>query len=573
MISLTALLAGSIGLSDPVADFNRFDFDGDGRDEITSLEVMADEGEGPLVLALVERRLAPFLGAAIEQWTGDLAHEGHHALAISVGLGAQERHQDGLTLLALRELLRAFDSEQDLRGAVLVGRFPDAYVVRTCNWHKKGKVEVDGETYSDTPFLRRVPEGVAHRAEIVLSDLDGHWEDIYVQPRTLLESVVAVCPEGTGEDGAPYVAVRHGTVAFEDFFHVSDGVLELDEDTITLRDAEGDPECCDEDRERPNVIARPDIVVSRIDARGVALRPREDVVGVDGKGLLDERGQPRAVSFAKDPPHWREALWEFSPQLEQRLLTDYFVRNHAYRRGTAELAWRPASIACDLSSGYGVLLLAADDWEDTDRVRDDIRGRPNLNHLANWLARPAVLRTLRAHSNPLGSAFARTDASKLDERLGKPWAWTPQGSSLVPSLEAASSGGALDWFLLHALWRGGAIAAEPAFYHHTGCHGISPPGAWNTPYDDPSYGLRQGAEALLMFGSGLALVGRAKVFYDEPTGFAEALGSGETFGHAWAHYFEVESRAASWAKAGGDIGRKRSYFWSVLGDWTLRLER
>ncbi|MFT5690343.1 MAG: hypothetical protein ACI8PQ_003198 [Planctomycetota bacterium] len=60
-----------------------------------------------------------------------------------------------------------------------------------------------------------------------------------------------------------------------------------------------------------------------------------------------------------------------------------------------------------------------------------------------------------------------------------------------------------------------------------------------------------------------------------PRGFAEALaealGAGETFGKAWSRYFEIESQAASWGKAGGDIGRKRSYFWSVLGDWTLRL--
>jgi hypothetical protein len=62
------------------------------------------------------------------------------------------------------------------------------------------------------------------------------------------------------------------------------------------------------------------------------------------------------------------------------------------------------------------------------------------------------------------------------------------------------------------------------------------------------------------------LVGRAKVFYDEPRGFATALAGGATFGDAWARYFELESRADSWGAVGGDIGRKRAYFWSVLGD-------
>jgi hypothetical protein len=158
--------------------------------------------------------------------------------------------------------------------------------------------------------------------------------------------------------------------------------------------------------------------------------------------------------------------------------------------------------------------------------------------------------------------------------LGGPaWSWTPHGDRLDPSLAAACGGGKLDWFLLRSLWENGDVAAEPAFYHDTGCEGISPPGARKLPYDHPSYGARQGGEALLLFGNGLALVGRAKVFYDEPRGFAEALREGRTFGEAWARYFEIESQAKSWGKVGGDIGRKRAYFWSVLGDWSLRLRQ
>lgn len=75
----------------------------------------------------------------------------------------------------------------------------------------------------------------------------------------------------------------------------------------------------------------------------------------------------------------------------------------------------------------------------------------------------------------------------------------------------------------------------------------------------------------MLFGNGLALIGRAKVFYDEPRGFAAALAEGASFGAAWARYFEVESNASSQAQVGGDIGRKRSCFWSVIGDGTLRL--
>jgi len=34
----------------------------------------------------------------------------------------------------------------------------------------------------------------------------------------------------------------------------------------------------------------------------------------------------------------------------------------------------------------------------------------------------------------------------------------------------------------------------------------------------------------------------------------------------------IEAKAERWGAVGGDIGRKRSYFWSVLGDATLRLQ-
>jgi len=75
----------------------------------------------------------------------------------------------------------------------------------------------------------------------------------------------------------------------------------------------------------------------------------------------------------------------------------------------------------------------------------------------------------------------------------------------------------------------------------------------------------------MFYCNGLALIGRAKVFYDEPREFAAQLGKGRTWGEAWRHYFEIEARAASEDEVGGGIGRKRAYFWSPLGDWTICL--
>ena len=51
------------------------------------------------------------------------------------------------------------------------------------------------------------------------------------------------------------------------------------------------------------------------------------------------------------------------------------------------------------------------------------------------------------------------------------------------------------------------------------------------------------------------------------------LGEGKTFGDAWRRYFEIESQAKDWNEVGGDIGRKRAYFWSIVGDCTLRLPK
>src|SRR5690606_513482 len=126
---------------------------------------------------------------------------------------------------------------------------------------------------------------------------------------------------------------------------------------------------------------------------------------------------------------------------------------------------------------------------------------------------------------------------------------------------------------LRGLYEDGITGAGASFYVHTGCEAISPANAERRPWHDPEHGRGNGAAATLFFADGLALIGRAKVFYDEPPGFSETLAAGGTFGDAWRRTFEIESNVPSWDHAGGDIGRKRTYFWSLLGDWTLRLSR
>jgi len=182
-----------------------------------------------------------------------------------------------------------------------------------------------------------------------------------------------------------------------------------------------------------------------------------------------------------------------------------------------------------------------------------------------------VLRTLRAHSDAHAAAFHTTDVAALQAAIGGPaWHWHADGGKLVPSLQHCA-GGRADFFFYRTLWQDHALPDQPFLLVHTGCEAITPPGCVEHPFDDPAYGLRAHAESILFFTPCLAMVGRAKGFYDEPRGFSEALAAGATFGDAWRRYFAIEATAANWDEAGGDIGRKRAYFWSVLGDWTLRL--
>ncbi|MBI4617326.1 MAG: hypothetical protein HY720_27195 [Planctomycetes bacterium] len=593
-------------------DFSGFDLDRDGTVEIESLAPLAgvDPGaaEGPLVLVLVEARLlAPShlpgtgpergtrdpldLVPALSTLAGDLAKEGWRPRVLSAALYAGERHQDGRTLLALREFFRRVRAlDPSFAGAVLVGAFPEAFLVRSCNWRKKEPIVLragspDEKRFEEpVDFLRTMPEEVAHRCEIVLCDLDGRWEDLYTEPRERIAWTIGVYPGGVPAKGGVTSAWETGSWTFQDFFHANDGRLEVREVLAPSGEVTGlhlvplddcvDWECSEADLARPNRIARPEILVSRVNARGVARRPKAGLAGADGEGLLDEHGRPRAVRFESPEkvPHWRDGIWEADTILEKRLLLEYFERNHRYRTGEQEVAWRPASLACGLPSGYDVVSLARPEWKDLPREGLDVSGNPGLAEVVRWLQRPAVLRTIRAHSDRWGCVFEAGDAGSLDEVAGgTPWSWTPRGAELVPSLAASSGGGKLDFFLLRTLWENRALPENASFYIHTGCESISPGGAAELPYSHPGYGVIQGGEAILFYAQGLALVGRAKVFYDEPRGFSEALAEGRTFGEAWARYFEIESSAASWDEVGGDIGRKRAYFWSAIGDWTLRL--
>ncbi len=581
------------------ARFSEYDHNGDGTTEIESLRLIdsqqataSDDAGRDTVLVLVERRLLEPGGSAealpkvlpcLRTFAGDLAEEGHDVFTLAAGVYAGDRHQDGRTVLALRRFLReVWLRAPNLRGVVLVGDFPEATIVRQFFWHKHTPITVNKDKPNERKFeeavdyIRDRAELVAWRADLILADLDGRWDDIYHEERVELPYFIAVLPEGAEVADGVSGDVEFGTDAFEDLFFIHDGKWR----TEAVADGklrfehlpDENDECSADDLALPNPMARPEILVSRINAHHAGVEPKANVDGANGGSLLDGNGFPQALTFA-DKEHTPRGvgMWEHCERTERQLLVEYFERNHRYRAGDYLDARKPACIATEFGSSLPEMRKAFREWRDLDEPGYDIQGKEtNLIECVKWLKRPALLRFLKAHSDPWGSTFAKTeDIETLTQELGGTvWAWKKEENRLVPGVENA---GKLDFAIHRSLWQNRQLPDCAVMYFHTGCEGIAPEGAATRPYTHPKYGYWQGAESLMFYCNGIVLVGRSKVFYDAPRESLQVLADGGTWGDAWAHYFDLESSAENVDEVGGGIGRKRAYFWGLLGDWTLTM--
>lgn len=611
LLGVTGLLAAPRPAvdPDPLRSLDRryrgFDLDRDGIAEIHWIrglcEGRAARGRG-LVVVLAEPRLLGMptaaspptgpLWPALRAYVADLASDGWTARVVAMSVYAGPAHQDGLTLLAMRRWLRELAAlRPELAGVVIVGSFPEAMLVRRYNWRQLAPTVLhDGgperQDFGGRPTarIRTRAEIVAWRSDLPLADLDGGWEPLYHHGPEDVPWVVAVypdrvppadrSPESEWLAGGPTPWFEMGFDRYSDFFFIDDGSYRLmrhpEGIDFTPLDARRDAECSRSDLRFGNPLAWPELLISRIDARHVALRPRADVRGTAGEGLLDATGRPQVVAFA-DAEHTPRAvdLWEADPELELALLLEYFERNHRYRRGEYRSHLRPASAAHGLDSLLGVLLPGQAGWDRLDPEGFDLTGEAcTLAAVVEWLKRPAVLRAIAAHSDPWGCHFGESDEAALEATCGPPYAWVKRGAQLVPGLGPT---GKLDLAIAGTVWRNGILPDTANLYYHDGCEFIAPAGAAELPYTDPRYGYWQGGETMLFYLKGLALVGRSKVFYDSPREFGRALGEGRTFGEAYRRYFELERAATDPEEVGGGIGRKRAYFWGLLGDWTLRL--
>lgn len=600
------LLAALSSLASPAASFDaartavqaacvqRMDLNRDGYIEIEYLRrIRSPQGAYPCeapgsdkgtVLVIVESRLLePLAGARaldrpLETFVADLARDGYHAFALEAKLEPGQRKQGGLTVLALRRCLQSvYRAGVELRGVILVGRFPNASIVRQDYWERDDDVVLHAGTENEKKFsgrhwLTAWPELVSSVADIVLADLDGDWEKVYQRNERKLTSVVAVYADKDITAATEDWEIR--THTYRDYFFVQDGAHRIETQGKAIRVSRVgtvDNECTPEDRSLPNPLARPEIAVSRLDASMVALCPNPRLRASDGSSLVTEDGRPKAAEFEEGKVPAMARQWVRDPYLERELLYAYFERNHRYRTQGVGDAARAACYSTEWGSSVPEMMSAVPGWD--KKQHDDLIGTQlTVNDWVKWMKRPAVFRAIKAHSSPWGADYGKSaDPEELLREVGGiSWAWEQQGNRLVPATFAAGSGG---FALYYTMYRNRVLPDTPNMFLYTGCEGITP--AWYDvlPYGNDDFGKFQTAQALMMYCNGLVLIGRGKVFNDEPAELAKVLGEGGTWGDVWMHYFAVDGANADENRDNTTrIRRKKAYFWALLGDWTLRLQ-
>ena len=578
LLGLACWLPGSAhaaDFQDIVAAHSYDDFDGDGVAEIESLApLFADEAgaETPtnakLVLVLVEERLLNTISGSaytsadvlsrLDRLRSDMRAQGFYARGVRARVYSGPKHQDGKTVLALRGFLQATRaSYPSLQGVLLVGDFPEALVVRTLLRR------------FDDERLAVQPRVLARRADLVLADLDGRWHQIYHEAPTPVHELgaldVTAVPGNPGDWPCDGCRVRsadyfESSQTFEDFFWVQDDIYftqvvggQLE---VTMAELRAGLELSAADHAEPNPIARPEIVVSRLNPRHVAVEPEAL--------FLDSTGRPRSVARSTGP------TWTRSAALERRLLIEYLDRNHRHRAGTTQtlrtsaMTFPEADFRLSEMSSF-MQQAAGPGFTAPLATTTD----PSLLDYANWVRQSAVLKGILAHAERRVTAFGGGyDVAALEQAAGAQiWHWVYQGGSWVPSLSDLGTNASVK--LHYSMWRNGVLGTRGAFYIHAGCDTLSPQDAETRRYSDPGYGIEQNGEGMLFFLNGLAYLGRSKDFNDKPFGATAELAEDaeRPFGAGWLAQFDVADDDTSLT----DVGRKRSYSWNLLGDWTLTL--
>jgi hypothetical protein len=444
--------------------YTNYDMTGDGIPEIHSFTYMPFESDYPdpasagrLVLILIEPRLLDMAGnptvlsellSCLQRWKGDLRAEGLHARFIIADVYHGPVHKDGRIVLALRRFFTQVKSTfTKFEGAILLGNFPETSLVRRVSWRSGGKLAIWTEMISE-------------RADIVLADVTGNWENLYQQNDFHAEDITATPDSATVANGwSDGESVRTCEFTstdfnigpgktFRDAFFIDDAMYTILENATTLspllriqlNQAERNTEVDFNDRQMVNILARPDLCISRINAYHVAVNPDPSLQGTDGHTFLDAAGNPQTVTsptplFNDDLQHIQ--LFNFHDiDLERKLLVSYFNRNHRFRNGAfSNLPFRGAAISgtTDFSPDFYEDLInkAATDFQPCIKTAN-----ANLDQYLEFHKTPAILKYIMGHSDPWNSYF-RNEGLDLTafttEAGGAPLRWAYVSGQHIPS--------------------------------------------------------------------------------------------------------------------------------------------
>ncbi len=587
-----------------VATYSGYDKNNDGIVEINQLtKGSADDGRAPgangMVLAIVEKRIVAggnptSLKSRLATWRDDLALEGFGARFVEADLYAGSVHQDGRTLLALRDFVKAVRaSYPSLKGVFLVGHFPEAALVQRA-MHAYPTTQVNGVDTDDVLGLSI--NRINPRSDLVLGDMDGRWESLYHQASTQIPRW-KVKVENTSQ-AWPAANSWYASTTYESDYATWEDYFELREDVTWTAgpqaDANGNmrlnvyvgqtepdnPEVTTADAALPNPMARPELFVSRVDAKTVAWQPTVTKTDLDGKGPLDATGKPQTLRYAAIGAPG-SILWVTDIAYEQRLLSDYFLRNHDFRHyASLRPPWRVSSIRSEEAQSltkpvdFDVMLERAGTGWGTAIPVD----HADLTTFADWFAMPSLLKMIIAHSAPKYSQVPTpADLAALESAVGAPaFAWRRQslnGEVTFTPDYAQLPRDQLAFQYLRSVLAGGRTASSMGtFYFHEGCDVTNPGNETETmQWSDAYYGRWSIGDATMLFGNGLSLYGRAKVYNDRTDDFLAGLaGSTATLGNGWRNHFDAD--AANAGLRTNEFAHKKVYFWNLYGDWTLRIK-
>ena len=451
-----------------------------------------------------------------------------------------------------------------LRASYLLDRFPAQISTRLNPEHGTGTLGgiANVECYREAGFLFAGP-----RSDLILADLEGKWRELYCEKITLNRYTFFVTSATTKETYQDKVLLTNPTIVLNEEGQPTPGPIEIC-DTFFIQDTgfnvtrlptgvtkvvfdlvDKDQEVSDENAAKKNHIATPNICVSRINAQSIAIQPPSMA--------LDSNGRPQVVTTS-----FSEEAWSRDPTFERTMLIDYFNRNHSFR--TRRYTNHSFSIGILTSMGFGTY--EADEGLDgLSAPRESPVNNANLLDFIRWLKCPALFRVIVSHANWEATYLLDEDdataALAAKEAGGYPWQWIQEGNYFKPSFKGQSTA---DLHLFRTLWENKQlIDVPPSLMFHTGCD-------VNSPNPNGEYGTFQNAESLLFFANQLAILCQIGEWNHGPRGFGNGFGSSgtATFGDGWKGFFERWSNDASLANVEWD--RKRCYYWSIVGDWTLQ---